>query len=186
MVANVLKVKAKAPRLRLPVSLAGSSRCGPGAGVSSGESAHWCGRGPGRVRRHLGQLGMGLRELVMAETTAFGVGVDPARSPWPPDGYCRAPAATATNRSPFRNLGSGTGLPARPAWTPGPLPWSSRTPGESAATSGSHALASLRRTDARLPGFAVERRPVGKEPRHLAAWAATPVREAGRRLRARW
>jgi len=31
------------------------------------------------------------------------------------DGYCRAPAATATNRSPFRNLGSGTGLrPGRP------------------------------------------------------------------------
>ena len=89
-------------------------------------------------------------------------------------------------KSPFRILGSGTGLPARPAWTPGPLPWSSRTPGESAATSGSHALASLRRTDARLPGFAVERRPVGKEPRHLAAWASTPVREAGRRLRARW
>ena len=28
MVAKVLRVKAKAPRLRLPVSLAGSSRCG--------------------------------------------------------------------------------------------------------------------------------------------------------------
>jgi hypothetical protein len=51
----------------------------PWRGVSSGESARWCDRGPGRVRRHLGQLGMKLRELLMAETTAFGVGVDPAR-----------------------------------------------------------------------------------------------------------
>ena len=51
----------------------------PWRAVRSGESARWCGRGPGRVRRHLGQLGMELRELLMAETAAFGAGVDPAR-----------------------------------------------------------------------------------------------------------
>ena len=79
MVAKVLRGEGEGPA---PV-LAGQPRrqqpMRPWRGVSPGDSARWRGRGPGRVRRHLGQLRMELRELLMAGTTAFGAGVDPAR-----------------------------------------------------------------------------------------------------------
>jgi len=67
-------VKAKAPCLRFPSAADAALARGELGGLF-----RWCGRGPGRVRRHLGQLGMELRELLMVETTAFGAGVDPAR-----------------------------------------------------------------------------------------------------------
>ena len=79
MVAKVLRGEGEGPAPALAGQPRRQQPMRPWRGVSSGESARWCGRGPGRVRRHLGQLGMELRELLMAETTAFGVGVDPAR-----------------------------------------------------------------------------------------------------------
>ena len=51
----------------------------PWRGVSPGDSARWRGRGPGEFAATLAKLRMELRELLMAGTTAFGAGVDPAR-----------------------------------------------------------------------------------------------------------
>ena len=79
MVAKVLRGEGEGPTPAFAGQPRRQQPVRPWRGVSSGESARWCGRGPGRVRRHLGQLGMELRELLMAETTAFGVGADPAR-----------------------------------------------------------------------------------------------------------
>src|ERR1035438_624565 len=146
----------------------------PWRGVSLGESARWCGRGPGRVRRHLGQLGMELRELLMAETKRSASAWDPARITLAAGRLLPGASCDRDEQVTVPQPWIWNESPGAPGLDAGPLPWSLRTPGESAATSGSHALASLRRTDARLPGFAVERRPVVKEPRHLAAWAATP------------
>ncbi len=116
MVAKVLRGEGEGPAPAFAGQPRRQKPMRPWRGVSSGESARWCGRGPGRVRRHLGQLGMELRELLMAETTAFGVGVDPAR--------ITLAAGTATvgrqlrpRRTGHRSatLGSGTGLrPGRP------------------------------------------------------------------------
>ena len=79
MVAKVLKGEGEGPAPAFAGQPRRQQPMRPWREVSSGESARWRGRGPGRVGCHLGQLGMELRELLMAGTTVFGVGVDPAR-----------------------------------------------------------------------------------------------------------
>ena len=77
MVAKVLRGEGEGPAPAFAGQPRRQQPMRPWRGVSPGESARWCGRAPGRVRRHLGQLGMELRELLMAETTASGADVGP-------------------------------------------------------------------------------------------------------------
>jgi hypothetical protein len=79
VVAKVLKGEGEGPAPAFAGQPRRQQPMRPWREVSPGESARWRGRGPGRVRRHLGQLRMELRELLIAGTTALGVGVDPAR-----------------------------------------------------------------------------------------------------------
>src|ERR1035438_9311376 len=112
----------------------------PWRGVSLGESARWCGRGPGRVRRHLGQLGMELRELLMAETKRSASAWDPARITLAAGRLLPGASCDRDEQVTVPQPWIWNESPGAPGLDAGPLPWSSRTPGESAATSGSHAL----------------------------------------------